>query len=269
MARIQLKDLNNNLDWAKAKLLEAAEKDGIVSRQDFRDLLETLEDGSKARFLELLYQFFRKLEDDRPRMRVTREVIEHGVAFIKEEILPQFEIADFFTVVAKQDISNIHAYALPLANQLRRTAEDGKGLLAEDVANRIATFTADLFFDDFGSESSAPIEAFYQTAELEELTPTGFAESLGLDPDNPADVIASFTEADEAFMVFIDQHYRFGLAEKAIAIVDLMQANLQQAHVIILGEDYNPSVPDEHPTYVVGVGKDGGLAGFRTMVVWT
>jgi hypothetical protein len=268
MARIQLKDLYANLDWAREQLLQVAEKDGMVSRQDFRELVDQLDDTSQVRFLEMLYQFFRKLED-RPRMRVTRSVIENGVAYIRDHVLPEFEIADFFTTLAKQDIAKVHDYALPLANQLRRAAEENKGLTAEDVALRIAAYTEGLFFDDFGSESSESIEAYYQAANLTEMTPESFAAALDLDQSDPTQKITTFTEADEVFMVFIDQHFRFGTAERAIAIVDLMRANLTDLYVVILGADDQPGVSSKHPTYVVGLGKDGSMAGFTTNVVWT
>ena len=140
---------------------------------------------------------------------------------------------------------------------------------AKEVAALIANNTVDLFFDDFGSESSQPVEAFYHETKVELLNATTFQETLGLPVDDPQFKVARFISADEVLAYFADLHRPFELDKKAAFIVDLMMQNLTQIAVIILGEDYHEDVAPAHLVYVIGVGKEGSLAGFKSQVIWT
>ena len=268
MSRITLQNLWNTLEDTRATLLDAGGKDGMVSRKDFRALIDRQDSEAHKSFLQFFYTFVRQLED-RPNMRVTAEVIERAITFIEEQIIPNFEIAEQFSNQTNQTIAQIHDAAYPMAQNLIRITKENKKLTTFEVAEEISLFTESLFFDDFGSESSEPIEAFYLEANIVELTPESFAKALELDPNNPSDKIERFADAQEPLMNFVDQHFHFGLADKAQAIVDLMGNFLTQKKVIILGEDYNPDVPPEHPVFVIGVGKDGNIAGFKSSVIWT
>ncbi len=268
MAKITLQDLWNTLEDTRATLLEAGGQDGMVSRKDFQTLIEQQPSEKHKSFLQFFYTFIRQLED-RPYMRVTAEVIERAITFIEEQIIPNFEIADQFSNQANQKIAQMHDAAYPMALNLIRITQEKKELDTFEVAEEISLYTESLFFDDFGSEAGEPIEAFYQEANIFELTEATFAEALELDPKDPKEKIVRFAPADEALLNFVAQHFRFGLADKADAIVELMNTFLTQITVIILGEDYNPEVPPQHPVFVVGIGKDGNLAGFKSQVIWT
>ena len=138
-----------------------------------------------------------------------------------------------------------------------------------ELANQIAQLTPDLFFDDCGSESSAPIRPFFAEADLSELTPESFAAIFSLRPDDPADQIEKFERAGQTLTNFVNNHQGFGLEAKAYQLVALLQQNLQELSLIILGEAGHGDLPAEHHTFVAGIGRDGCLAGFRTFVTWT
>ena len=142
-------------------------------------------------------------------------------------------------------------------------------LSSNDVAALIANNTVDLFFDDFGSESSQPVEAFFQEAQIETLDEATFRQVLNLPIDDPQYKITQFLSAEEVLAYFEEIHRPLEFGKKAAFIVELMQQNLTQISVVVLGEDYHEEVPPEHFVYVVGVGKEGCLAGFKSQVIWT
>ena len=138
-----------------------------------------------------------------------------------------------------------------------------------ELFNQIKTLSTDLFFDDLGSESSEAIEAVHIPANIIDLTPESFAQALQLNADNPQDFITRFLPAERILTRFSNQFYRADLNEKALQMVQLMQVNLQQHTLIVLGKDYDENVGAEHPVYVVGVADDGSLVGFKSKVIWT
>ena len=268
MALITLKDLEKTLEDTRTTLLAATNGDGIVSRADLRRLQQETEDPVKRRFVEFFHAFLIKLEN-RPRMRVTEEVIDRGIAFIQEEIIPHFEMKVHFTTHTNQKIAQIHKSAFPMAMELIRYTADKVTLSPQEVSEQIAQLSEGLFFDDYGSEAAIAIEATYLKHPNTPLTPSSFNEALGVAPDTIESEISIFDPADRVLLSFIDKHLAFGLADRARSVVELMQANLRDITVIIRGEEFNPVFESEHPVYVLGVGVNGDLAGFSSAVVWT
>lgn len=263
-----LKDLLERLDELATILKSADGADGMVSRKDFRQLIATTDEAAQRHLLELFYAFIIRKEN-RSGVRVTHDLIDEGIDYIKTVILPEFEIAEVFSNKAEQAIAQIHESSLPLANQLIRAVEEENYLDASEVATEIGRYAEGLFFDDFGSEGSENVEAFFQAAEIDLLTPEAFAEALNLDENNPKEKIERFEDIGDTLDVFVEQHVRFGRDEQAGAIAELLEEYLTDLKVVILGEDYNPAVPPEHPTYIVGIDQDGSIAGFQTKVIWT
>lgn len=268
MALIKISDLSKTLDDTRATLLAATNGDGLVSRADLRRLLEQTKDPIQSRFLESFYGFLIKLED-RPRMRVTEDVIDRGIAFIQDEIIPNFEIKTSFTERTNQEIAQVHKAALPMAMELIRFTADNVILTPREVSEQIAQLTEGLFFDDYGSEAAIPIESFYLAYTNDTISPRAFSEALGLDPDEPKGIVARFDSADRVLLTFVEQHVFNGLADQAQSVVDLMQENLSDLAIIVLGEDNHPDLEANHPVYVVGIGPNGDLAGFESVVIWT
>ena len=268
MAEITLQNLRDILHETRDKLLTAGGEDGIVSRRDLKKLVEAEPSEVKRNFLEFFYSFLRQLED-RPRSRVTRDVIERGITFIEDAIFPHFEIHSEFSAQTKQRISQPHPAAYAFSQQLLRVASSTPMLSSLQLSEEIAALTDNLFFDDLGSEASEPIQAFYQQTNIQTLSPESFAATMTLDLNNPAEKVERFRPAEEILKNFVDIHFSFDLDGQAQSIVDLMKTHLTQLTVIVLGEDYNINVSAEHPTFVVGVGADGDLVGFRSIVVWT
>lgn len=270
MAIIKISDLTNTLEDTRKTLLSATNGDGVVSRADLKRLLQQTEDPLKSKFLEFFYSFLRKLED-RPKMRVTEEVIDRGIAFIQKQIIPNFEIQENFTPRTKQKIAQIHKAAFTMAMALIKiTNNQNQELLSPlEVSKSIAELVEGLFFDDYGSEAAIPIETFFLEHPEEALSPESFVNALGLDPNTPKGKVERFEPADNAFLTLIEQQYNPKLKEQAQTIVDLMKTNLKDHTVIIVGEDNHPDLESNHPVYVVGIGEDGNLAGFQSVVIWT
>ncbi|MEO0734861.1 MAG: nuclease A inhibitor family protein [Bacteroidota bacterium] len=268
MALITLQDLQQTLQATRTTLLAAANGDGIVSRADLKSLLKQTEDPGERRFLEFFYHFLLRLEN-RPRMRVTAEVIDRGLVFIQEEIMPNFEVKTNFLSRTNQRITQVHQSALPVAMALiRRTAEEVI-LSPRAVKEQITPLAEGLFFDDFGSEAGIAIDPFFEEHPSGPLSPDSFTKALGVDPDTPRGMVVRFEPADRTLLTFVEQHAYLGLAERARALVETMQANLDDIKVIVLGLDNHPDLESNHPVYVVGTGQNGNLAGFQSVVIWT
>ena len=268
MASIKIVDLVNTLEDTRATLLAATNGDGIVSRADLRRMLQRTEDPLKARFLEFFYRFLLELEN-RPRMRVTEDVIDRGIAFIQEQIIPLFEIKTSFQSGTNQKIAQIHKSALPMAMELIRVTADNIVLPPRIVSEQISQLTEGLYFDDYGSEAAIAISPFFLEHEPDTLSPDSFVAAIGVDPDTPRGTVARFEAADRVLLTFVEQHVWSGLSDQAGAVVELMQANLSDLTIVILGLDNHPDLESNHPVYVVGIGPNGNIAGFESVVIWT
>lgn len=268
MAVITISDLQNTLAETRSTLLTASNGDGIVSRADLMRLLEQTNDPLRKRFLELFYSFLIKLEN-RPRMRVTETVIDSGIDFIQAQIIPHLEIKETFTKPTNEKIAQTHPSAFPLTMELLRLTADRASLSPFAVSERIAELTTGLFFDDYGSEASMPVESFFLEHPDMPLSPTSFVQAMGLDPNTPKGKVERFKSADDALLTFVELHVRFGLADRARTIVELMQTHLSDLTLIIVGEDNHPDLESNHPVFIVGAGENGNLAGFQSVVIWT
>ena len=120
-----------------------------------------------------------------------------------------------------------------------------------------------------GLKPGIAIEPFFLEHPIQTLTPKSFTTALGVEPDTPAGTVERFDPADRVLLTFIDQHVYSGRADQAQAIVDLMQANLSDLKIIVMGLDNHPDLESNHPVYVVGMGHNGNLAGFESVVIWT
>ncbi len=267
MAHITISDLENTLKKTSGTLLSAADGDGIVSRDDFQRLLGQTEDVMEKAFLEHFYNFLIQLED-RSGVRVTRAVIDNGIAFIKEQIMPNFEVKLRFTEKTNQKIAQINALAFPMTEELLKITDYRQTLSPLEVSEEIGAYTGELFFDDFGSEAAIPIRPFFLEYSSAILSPKSFVEALGLNPDEPKGIVSRFESANLILQRFIDKH-NDKLAPKARAVVELMEENLSNLTAIVLGEEYTPVYDSNHPVYVVGIGLNGNLAGFEAFLVWT
>ena len=268
MAVIKITDLVKTLEETRATLLSAMNGDGIVSRADLRRLLEQTDDLVQRRFLEYFYAFLRKLEN-RPRMRVTAEVIDNGIDFIQQQIIPNFEIQQSFSPETNQKIAQLHESALPIAMELIRVTKDNVVLSPREVSDNIAQLQEGLFFDDYGSEAAIPIESFFLEHPVQPLSPDSFASALGIDPNTPKGKVERFDPAERVFLRFVEQHFYPQLSDKAQTVVDLMLDNLSDHTIIVIGQDNHPDLESNHPVYVVGMGPNGNLAGFQSVVIWT
>jgi hypothetical protein len=268
MALLKLSDLYNTLDKTRFNLIAAMDGDGMVSRADLKQLLAETDDPFERRFLEYFYGFLIKLED-RPRMRVTEDVIDQGIVYIREQIITNFEIRDTFTLSTNHEIAGKHEAAFPMAMELLRYAANKKTLSPKAVSEQIDELTEGLYFDDYGSEAATTMDAFFLEHPDTNITPESFTTALGLDPTTPQGKVERFDPAYRVLQSLTEQHLRSGRAEQARNLVELMTANLDNLTIIVIGEDLHPDLESTHPVFVVGTGKNGNLAGFSSAVIWT
>lgn len=267
MARLTVQDLIHAIEKAAEDLLAAAGDDGMVSKEDIRKKLQE-QQGVQRGLLEAFYDFLR--DEDQAYMRVTRAVVKDGLAFVKEKIIPEFEIAPGGLSEAETNaMLTFGEEEALLGSRLKQAAQGESYLSSKDIFEQIKQNTSELFFDYQGSEGSEPIEAILIPAKVLNLTEETFAEALNLDQSNPLEFIERFVSAEPFFPVFISQHYQFELADKATAIADLMRNNLRQNSIFVIGKDYDRNVPPQHPAYIIGVADDGNLVGFKSQVIWT
>lgn len=127
-----------------------------------------------------------------------------------------------------------------------------------------------LIFDYMGSEGGAPLEAVHISAGLDAFTQDAFIQIMGLDPSTPQGMVSRFADPEEFYEVFADTHSHMGdgLSEKAQSIVDVMRNHLRDVAVIVVGKE-GYDVEPERPAYVLGLGSEHNLVGFKTEVVWT
>ena len=264
---LQFKDIENTLQDTRDTLLAAASGDGMVSRVDFEALLEQTADPLQRNFIDFFYEFLIKLED-RPRMRVTEDIIDKGIAFIQQQLIPTFEVKTNFTLATKQQIAEISDLALPVTEELLKITAANVLISPHEVYEQIGQYTGELFFDDLGSEAGIQIEPFFLEYSGTTISPRAFVEALGIDPDIPVGEVSRFIDAEEILYRFIDKSGP-ELEEKARSVVELMRENLNDLKVIVLGSEFTPEYESNHPVYVVGLGQSGNIAGFTSFVVWT
>ncbi len=267
--RLTIQDLYQIIDEAASDLLAAAGPDGMVSKDDIEKLLTDATSDIRRELLAAFYHFLR--DEEEPYQRVTRKAIAAGVAFVKEKIIAHFEVmpGGLSEMEVRALIEQGGEEALALGASLKGAARGDAYLAAKEVFEQIAANTDQLFFDYLGSEASEPIEAVHIPADVKNLTPESFSKALNLNPDDPKQVVERFVSAKAFFMIFVPQHRDFGLDDRAFQIVQLMEEHLRQHTIVILGKDYAPDVPPQHPAYVVGVADDGSLVGFKSQVIWT
>jgi Nuclease A inhibitor-like protein len=260
--------LETALNEAAKHLMRAAGQDERLSPREFRNKLTTLS-GEMRDLTEILYKFVVEI-DKQGANHITETDIENAVARIKKEIFPHYVIEE---IVLDDDgqgeiMSIAPKSGLDLALQLYQTARAAQVLRASEVFEFIQSYTEDLIFDAFGSEGSAGIEAFRLDTNLTALTKETFATALGLDQQNPKEVVERFQDAGSFLPLFARKQLDFELEEQAQALIEIMEENLRQIAVAIIGAD-DYSVDAKHPVYVVGLAGDGSLVGFKSVVIWT
>lgn len=268
MPLINLQQLEASLQDAAKHLMRAAGQDERLSPREFRQKMSSLS-GEKRDLAEALYHFIVDI-DKQGANHITENDIEAGVKRVISEIFPHYAVSEqVMSGTSQKAVGQIAPKtALHLAFQLYQTALSGTVLDAAQVFAYVKSYQDGLFFDYLGSESSEAIEAIHIPCNISNLTAESFAEALGLDQNNPEEVVERFREANSFFPIFVHQHWNADLGEQAQALVDVLTQNLRQHAMAVVGAD-NRTVDSRHPVYVVGLASDGSLLGFKSYVVWT
>ncbi len=255
--------------WEAAKhLFRAAGSDERLSPREFRQNIKSVK-GEMRDLVEALYRFVVEIDKEGAN-HITEKDIENAIERIKADIFPQYAVAE--NVLDEQAQKTVQAIApksaLNLALQVYQTTRATQVLPAAQVLLQIKAQTEGLFFDYLGSEGSNPIMATHIPANMTLLTQESFAEALNLDQNIPKEVIERYRDAASFFPIFIQQHMDFGLDGQARQIVEVMQNNLRQHTIAVIGQD-GSEIGSQHPVYVVGLAGDGSLVGFKSVVIWT
>ncbi|MEL6256319.1 MAG: nuclease A inhibitor family protein [Bacteroidota bacterium] len=271
MALLSINDLRHKLEATREILLSASDGDGIVSRDDFDRLNEQTEDQVERNFLRAFYHDFLLTFEDKSGVRVTEELIERGISFIEEQVFANLSIEANSTLETQDEISLKHDAAFQMAQELINFTSHQVILSPQEVSEKIGELSEGLFFDDMGSEAGIEISSFFLEHPEEQVSPESFISALGLDPTTPQAVVSRlslFNSAEPILHNFID---RTGdnLIDQARELIELMEENLEDFKVIVLGEANLGAYDSEHPIYVFGSGKNGNLAGFESRVIWT
>jgi len=259
----------DTLDEAAEIILSAAGEDGIISRRDIREKLFTLK-GFQQSLVDSLFRYVDRL-DKTPGARVTKSDIDQVVAYVKEEIITQFDIdPSGLSFDEEERISSQGPLAVQLAQNLKRTAEARDDSSTKSLIEQLETHSKGLLFDDYGSESSEPFQTFFLEANLLRLTERDFVMAMGLDPSRPSESIAVFEPAFDYFerLIGLTQAANPEYIEHAISLVNLMQRALRSIHIIIQGLDQD-GVDPVHPVFVVGLDRNNDIVGLTSFVVWT
>jgi hypothetical protein len=271
MARIPKEKVHEVLDAAAARILKAGGPDGIVSRRDFRRLLFSL-GGDEWRLVNLLYRFMDH-RDYRPGARITRADIEDSLDYIKTKLIDAYDLDD--DGLSPEEVAEMSAlgkYAVQLARALmdQSSPRVATGL---ELKEKLEPLLEGLFLFGFGSEGDYPFEAFHREASLDKLHRDTFAQALELDLDDPEQAIQRYVEDTSAFQRDFQAYhrdFREDLGEPAAQVARLLEKNLRDRRIFILGlDDWRVYPRADHPWYWVGIAPDGSLAGLRSQVIWT
>ncbi len=268
MGRISKQRVHEALDRIAGIILEAAGPDGIVSRRDIWEKVKSLS-GLEQKLTEHFYRFMDH-RDYRPGARITRRDVEDTLAYSKEKLIDDYDRNQ--NGLSEDEISRMSLlgqYAVEYALQ----SGHNPGLPEEELIESLKALAEGLFFFAFGSEADEPLHPFFQEAGLTRLNEITFAEALGLNQDDPAQLIERYVEDPSEFHDrFQDQHLRFNpsLGRKAVQLVQLLDQELSEVRIFILGQDDWRLYPRaDHPTYWVGLSRKGHILGLRTQVIWT
>jgi len=283
MTTIATSEVHAALARAAEQLVSAGGADGIVSRNDIRTRLLSLE-GTERDLVGALYKFIDSRDAARS-ARVTKSDIDAAVAFIKTDLIDKHDLDQ--NGLSDEEVarmSELGKQAVALARQLKKatapsaettaptatTASTGEasGLTGEALAQKIGELARGLFFDGYyGTEGGSPIAPFHAAAKLATLTTEAFRATLGL-TDRPEHEIVRFEPADPCLQGFINAHWDMPEMEPVEELVRFMKANLREINAAVLGRD-DPELGAEHPLYIVGIDAAGNLVGLKTAVIWT
>ncbi|HMQ49611.1 MAG TPA: hypothetical protein PKA70_19245 [Saprospiraceae bacterium] len=145
-------------------------------------------------------------------------------------------------------------------------------LIGKDVwLKRLGELSVNLYYNGHGSEGETALYPFYHEGALDRLTPETFTEALGLNPELASDVIELFRpmtvllQPERACLIgSIDETMLTHCIETINAIAN---RQLHSLCYMVLGLDDGSIV--EHPLYLIGLTREGHIAGFRSSVIWT
>ncbi len=141
-------------------------------------------------------------------------------------------------------------------------------LPGDEVHAKLRAILPSLTFDGLlGSEGGEPMEPVLVAGRYSAM-PAGdeLARALGHDPTTDKGFVERFRKPDASFLDELSDSN--GGTPEAKQAIDLLRG-LAELRVLIVGKDGGRDVSPNHPTYLVGLAKDGAVVGFKTGVIWT
>jgi hypothetical protein len=261
MTTLATSEVHAAVERAAAHLLNAAGPDGVVSRKDIRDKLNTLE-GSERELVDTLYRFIHSRES-KPSARMTKRDIDTALAHVRTEIIERFDLDK--NGLSEDEVSRMSELGITLA----RTLKEVSGPTGESLFQEVGKLSKGLFFDCcYGTEGEVSIKPFHASAKLPHLTQDTFRATLGLTAA-PEHEVTKFESGDRALQAILKTHGDSPEQEQAETLVQFMKTHLREIHAAIVGKDDGYDTQWEILVYIVGLDAKGNIVGLKTGVVWT
>lgn len=266
MSRLARSDLNAALDRAAARLLSAADDEGVASRRDIRAALVATHERDRG-LVGALYRFVDHL-DALPGAEVTRDDVEEAVAFARESLGELLDLEhNGLSGDEVERLSETGRVALQLALELKSAAT--RPLSGPALVRRLADLSSGLLFDDLGTEATdAALEVAFFPRPVPR-GPDGVRLALGLTADAPGQQLARYECAQASLDRLVSLNGVVGHHRpRARELVRELRTSLDDLVLVVVGADL-PEVDPLHPVYVLGRDIEGNLVGLRSSVVWT
>lgn len=267
MARLAKQKVHSAFDKAAQHILEAAGNDPIVSRQDIRTKLLSLE-GIEQQFTSAFYRFIDH-RDAKPGSRITKKDVHEALAYAKEKLVDTYDVNN-------NGLSAAEIAAMPLLARLAVRYSLLQDLIqpertSDALYDRLFELGNGLYFPAWANESDAYLSVFRKDANLTELTPQSFRAALGLDPSKPEESIQLWHQGRANYAWIFEQYEEYeqlAALESFKTLHAFMEAYLRQLTHIVVGSDGTRS-NSEYPVYFVGLSPQGDLLGVQSTTIWT
>lgn len=269
MSRLSRSSVHNALEHAGKIIREAAGNDAVTSRSDIRKKLNALP-GVERRLVEALYRFIDQ-RDAVKGARITRTDVESAVDYIGHHLIDRYDLNhNGFSQSEIMQMSELGQSMVALAIYLKRAAVQSEIHSGAELEKKLKELSHGMTFTGFGSEGDDPLETVFLQTALKHLDAQALADALHFDTSTPTYALERVYPYDvELNFELIDILYydTDNSGRRAGEIVRLMTANLHDIIVVIFGKDLES--PPQHPTYWVGLAKDGTIVGLKSIVIWT
>lgn len=267
MARLAKQKVHAALEKAAQNILAAAGDDPIVSRKDIRKKLQDLS-GTEQQLTSVFYRFIDH-RDSKPGARITKKDIDETLAYAKEKLVDAYDENN--NGLSAAEISKMSLTARLAVRYAKLQDQAMEEVTTDQLYDSLAELGNDLYFPAWANEADAYLTVFRKDADLKELTPENFSETLGLDSTKNEESIQLWHQGRSEYeWIFenYESYEQFESLESFKTLHDFMEQHLTHITHVVVGID--GTRPDsEYPVYFVGLTPSGDILGFETTTIWT